>query len=452
MSEPRQATLFGHDRRMVRATLGTLVLNGSTLAINFVLALVLARELGTGGFGAYAFAVACATFLSVPASLGLTPLVVRHVAGYNEREEWGLLRGLIRRANQAVAATSFVLVLVAAGVGWALHDSHPKLAGPFLIGLLLVPIIALTMLRQAAMQGLNRVVLGRIPDTLALPGTFLVLILVARYARGDAFNARWATALHVTAAAGAFLLGAAMLRAVLPRGVRETPPEYAQRAWTRSALPMLAFGVLLVVNGQVGTILLGPLSSADAAGVFNVASRAAAFTSFLYLAATYPLSPNVARLWALGDMASLQRVLTRTGRVVLVVSCLVALLFFVFGEQLLAVFGGDFTGGVTALRLLVLAELVKVAVGFGGVALLMTRYEASMTRAMTLGVVVNVALTAGLAPLWGATGAACGALASALLTSAYISILVWRRLGIYAPAIGRAPPRWAVGGVPGSGA
>ncbi len=35
---------------------------------------------------------------------------------------------------------------------------------PFVIGMLLVPLIALTRLRQAAMNGIGRVVLGQTPE------------------------------------------------------------------------------------------------------------------------------------------------------------------------------------------------------------------------------------------------------------------------------------------------
>jgi O-antigen/teichoic acid export membrane protein len=176
--------------------------------------------------------------------------------------------------------------------------------------------------------------------------------------------------------------------------------------------------------------------------------RAAMFTSFLFLAATYPLYPNVARLWTVGDSAAIQRLLTRAIRIVSLFSVVAALVFLVFADQILGIFGQEFTGASIALRILVAGEFVKVMMGFGGVALVMTSQERSMARAAGLGVGLNVALALALIPVWGVNGAATASAASAIASSAYIAWLSWRRLGLYAPAVGRSTPR---GGTSSSG-
>ncbi len=432
----------GRSRRaLMLATAATVALNVSTLVVNFVLALVLAHALGTAGYGAYAYAFAWATFLSVPASLGLTPLVIRHVSQYEVQGRWELMRGVLRRAHQVVAVSSVLLVAGAGGVGWLLLGDNSQLFAPFLVGLLLVPLMSLTGVRQAALQGLNRVIIGRVPETLVLPGLFLVLVLLLWAARGDRFTAEWAVALNVAAALVAFLIGVVLLRSALPNEVRGVEPGYEGGAWVRSGLPLLALGLMLVINSQVGTILLGSIEGAESAGTFNVAMRVAAFTSFLFLAASYPLYPVVARLWAAQETEPLQRLMTRTGRVVLLVSAVVAVVFAIFARQLLGLFGGEFDAGVTALRILVVGELLKVACGFGGLALVMSPFERTMMAGTAVGVAVNVPLTAALIPFWGVEGAAVGSTASAALSSVVIAWLAWRRLGIYAPGLGRARSR-----------
>jgi O-antigen/teichoic acid export membrane protein len=426
------------QRSVVLGTLGSVSLNVVTAVVNFMLAVVLARTLGTAGYGSYAVALAWAMFLSVPASLGITPLVVRHVAANAQREEWSLVRGVIRWSNQVVGAAAAVVVAGATLVGLMVSDARPETVGPFLIGLLLVPLVAFTGLRQAAIQGLHRVVLARLPDTVLLPTTFLALVFLASRLLGDRFTASWAMALNVAAGTFALLVGVVLLRRALPVRVRRSKPDYEHRSWFRSALPLLVMSLLLVANNQCGTILLGVLDSADAAGMFNVAFRVAAFTSFLFLAASYPLYPNVARLWAVGDPAAIQRLLTRAARIVLLVSVILALAFLVFTDQILAIFGSEFPDAAVALRILVVAELVKVLTGFGGIALVMTSQETSMARAAGVGVVLNILLAVVLIPVWGVEGAATASAVSTVASSAYIAWLSWRRLELYAPAIGRS--------------
>ena len=184
-------------RSLIMDTAGTVVLNVANVALNLTAVLLLSRLLGPGGFGAYASAFAWATVLSVLAVLGLTPLVVRHVASYHSLESWGLMRGLLRRSNQSVALSAALTIAVAVPVGYFIYSDEPELLHPFWIALLLVPLISLTSLRQAAMQGLGRVVLGRVPETVVWPAIFIVLIAAAATTLDDDFDASWATALQV---------------------------------------------------------------------------------------------------------------------------------------------------------------------------------------------------------------------------------------------------------------
>lgn len=420
-------------------TVGTITLNLSTTLVNFILALVLARLLGTSGYGAYAFAFAWAAVLAVPATLGLAALVVRNAAAYLAQQEWGLLRGFLRRSNQLAAASSLVVVLVAAAVGWIIKRGDQALLEPYLIGLLLVPIVALTTVRQSALQGLGRVVLGRVPETLIAPGLFLAFVVGTHIATGS-MTASWAIALNVGASCVALGTGALILRHSLPIAARQARRVYEMRVWAPSALRLLVASVLMALTSQLGTILLGVLGAPSDAGVFNVAQRASAFVSFVALATSYPLMPLVARLHATNESEETQRVLTRSARVVLACSVPVAAALIVFAGPVMGLFGGGFGVGAEAMQILVIGELAGILAGFGGLTLVMTGNERHLAWAVTVRAGTAFPLMLVLIPLWGVLGAAVASAAGAILSNIFISWTVWRRLGIYAPAIRLAWP------------
>ena len=79
---------------------------------------------------------------------------------------------------------------------------------PFVVGLALVPIFALNTVRQSALQGLGRVVVARVPETLIVPLAFLVLVLIADSVLGDRLTATWAVAANAAAAILALTVGA----------------------------------------------------------------------------------------------------------------------------------------------------------------------------------------------------------------------------------------------------
>ena len=425
----------GVGRGLLIGTAGTLLLNVGTLGLNFVLTVVLTRTLGATGYGAYAFALAWAMVLSVPATLGLAALVVRSVAGYTANNQLSLLRGFLRRANQLAGMSSALVVVGAAAAGWFALEHSEGLLEPFLVGLLLVPIFAFNTVRQSALQGLGRVVVARVPETLIVPLVSIALVGGANVILDAGLTPAWAIGLGVAAAALALAIGALLLHQALPVGTRAVPPSYQMHLWGPSVIRLLFASLLTALSGQLGVILLGLLGDSTDAGIFSVAQRVALFASFLALAASYPLMPAVARLHASGRPDELQRTLTRAARLALLGSMPLVVLLLGLGGQIMNLFGGDFSDGVRAMQILVLGELSSLLFGYGGLALIMTGKEREFTFAVGFRVACAFVLMMALVPAFGITGAAIGATIAAIASNLVIALLVWRRLRIFTPAI-----------------
>lgn len=426
------------ERALFIGAAGTLVLNVVTIALNFALAIVLTRLLGATGYGAYAFALAWAMVLAVPATLGLSALVVRSVAAYVVDTEWSLLRGVLRRANQLAAASSLVVVLLAGGVALLALEDSGDLRGPFLVGLLLVPLLALTTVRQSALQGLGRVVLARVPETLIVPLASLLLVASA-YLMLDGLTATWAMSLGVSATALGLVIGAVVLRRTLPAHVRRVSPAYEMHVWGPSTIRLLAASLLTALSAQLGIILLGLMGDSADAGVFSIAQRLAVFASFLSIAASYPLMPAVTRLHTTGSRGELERVLSRSAFFVLLGSTPILIALIVLGGPITDLFGGDFGTGVRAMQILVLGELSGLVAGYAGLALIMTGNEREFMLVIGTRLMTALVAMAILIPLYGITGAAVGATIAAVLSNALAVWLAWRRLGIFTPTVPRFP-------------
>jgi len=428
----------------LRDTGGTVALNLAAVALNFLVVLLLSRLLGANGYGAYAAAFAWATVLCAVADLGLTPLVVRSVTVYETTQSWGLLRGLLRRANQAVLLASVATAGAGAVAAGMIYRDSPEVLYPVWVSLGLVPLIALTTLSRAAMQGLRRVVLGRIPETVEYL-VFLVLAASVGHLYGG-FSATWAAFLLVCAGLAAFGLGVFFLRRSLPAPVRTADPVYDSRVWLRSGTPLVLLSLVLAAGGQLGTILLSVLATPADAGVFNVASRATTLISFIMLAASYPLMPAVARLHVTADAEAMQRIVVRAARGVLVVAVPTALVLFLFGSTVLSLFGSGFEGGETAIRIMAIGEVVTVLTGYGGVVLVMTGHEREFTRSVVFGTVANLAFAAVLIPAYGINGAAVATATGVAATNVWVTWLAWQRLRVWTAVLPLRPRLRGSGG------
>lgn len=414
---------------------GNFGLNLASLVAGFVIALLLSRTLGSSGYGAYAFAIALGTFLSIPVLLGLPTLVVREVASDRVRAQWGLIRGIIRWSNRVVLQLSVVVCGLAAIVFAATGWPSGSLRVPAFIGLAFVPLTGVASLRTAAMQGFAHVVLGRVPETLVMPFLTIAAVAGLDLALGDSFNASWA----VSAALGALIVGVVvgiwLLRRSTPPEVRAARPEFAQRRWLVATLPIFVITGISTVNDQAGTLVLGAVSTPHEVGVFGVAYRIANLIPFLLLVAIPTLMPSIAELNASGETTRLQALMTRTARIVFYGSLPVAIVVLVAAGPLLELFGSDFSSGSTALRIMAAGQIVNVAVGVPGTILMMVHEAGRMTIGIGLGALANVGLTVALAPSLGATGAAVANCASVALTNVLLAAALWRSKRIWSPAL-----------------
>ena len=422
-------------RRLVAQTAGNAGLNGATLAFNFVIALLLSRLLGADGYGAFAYAMAWALLLTVPASLGLVPVVVREVATYRVRKDWARTRGLLRRSNQAALGVALAVSVTAGVIFVALGWPEDPFFDPTIVALATVPLLVLVLLRQAAMQGFGVVVLARVPERIVAPALMIGFVLALQAALAGGLSASWAVGAQVLAGAFAALIGVYLLRRTLPDEVRKTEPLYETRAWVAGGLPILAASAIQAANLQAGTILTGSIAGPEEAGVYNVAVRIASLLPFLLLAATPSLMPLIAELDEKGSSEALQRVLTRAARLVFLGSLPLAIGAIVFAEPLLELFGEEFGAGAAALRILCLGQLVNVATGFAWTILVMVGEAGHGTWAVAAGTTLNLALSAALIPTLGSDGAAIGAAVSMATTNVLMAILLWRRCRIHSSVI-----------------
>lgn len=423
--------------RTSRNAIGTFLLKVTATGLSLVVSIVLARMLGAEGFGVYRYALAWTTLVTVPAILGLDKLVIREVATFHAAGKWGKIHGLLRWSTRWVLVGSLLLSAAAAGLVWLLAG-RGDVALTLSVALLLVPITALTRVRQAALQGFHFAARGQLPERLVEPGIFLLLAAGVWHLYPQHASAPVAAGLNVVATAVAFGVGTLLLLQVLPSDFRSYAPEYASRAW-RSSIPALVLvSGMFVVNSQIDQIMLGALLNPGEVGIYAVARRGADLTAFVLMAVNTAIGPSVARLHSRGDRAGLQRLATRSARAIFAGSLLIIIALVAFGRYFLALFGPEFVGGYTVLLVLCAGRLFNAMVGAVGPMLIMTGHEREVAWNVAIGLVVNVVLNFALIPPMGGVGAAIASGAGLVVVNALQALAVRRRLGVDSSLFRRA--------------
>ncbi len=200
--------------------------------------------------------------------------------------------------------------------------------------------------------------------------------------------------------------------------------------WLAVSLPLLLMAGFGVILRSTDTLMLGFIKGTTEAGVYTVASRAAAFVPFMLTAVNTMAAPMIAEYYAVGDRRRLQRTLKVGAWAVFVFATFVGVALTVAGRQLLGVFGEEFTAGYTPMLVLIGGQILNCLAGSVGYLLTMTGHQNQATFILGGGAGLNIMLNALLIPAFGTLGAAMATAASMIAWNLGMLWAVARHLGV----------------------
>jgi O-antigen/teichoic acid export membrane protein len=396
---------------------------GATLLL--LTEIVAARLLGVSQFGIYSMATAWIYVLGLLAALGLNQTLLRFVPMYLAHEQWGHLRGIVRRANMwgglaALAVSLSGILILMVGRTYGVIGSHLFLA--FCIALATLPIVVLSSIRQAVLRGINKIAHALTPEFILRPSIFLFLLVGGAYLVRQPIDATTAFILSLTAGVASFAIGALWQNKYFPAPARFYKPIYQDREWILVSLPLLTIVGLNLISSRIDVIMLGMLSEVENVGIYSASSRIADVIVFGLASANAVVAPMIARLHSTGNHDELQKMVALTAKGIFLFTFPVAIVVLIFGKQILGIFGPDFSEGYTVLVILVCGQLVNALSGPVGYLMSMTGHQAKAMKIVAFSAFLNLLLNMILIPKFGMTGAA---IASAVSTATW-NILMLR--------------------------
>ncbi len=420
--------------------LGALLLKGASgsfavkiagAGLLFASQMLLTRLMGATQYGIYIYALTWIVLLSQVAELGLGSSILRFVAAYRARAEWGLLHGVLRFSSRLVLGVSLVIVALGVLIIWALRDQlGAEQSATFWLALLLLPVLTLTGLRQTALVSLKHVVLSGIPESVFKQILIMLLVSGLYLVVREELLASQVMVVNLISWVVTFVIGTIWLIRLLPPEVAGAAPVYERREWMKVSLPMLFATGMRMILSQVDIIMVGALLGAREAGIYAVATRIVEIVAFGEQALNSIVAPMISELFSSEQHAKLRRMMTLAawGRFgfTLVISTVMALM----GPFLLGLFGSEFPEGLTAFLILLGGNVLISIAGSGGFLMPMTGHQNQHALQVAVAALVNVVLNAILVPLFGINGAAIATAISMIVWNVIMLSYVWRHLNI----------------------
>ena len=417
--------------KLIKGAAGSFGIQIGSNGLAFILSIIFARFLGTVGLGTYSYAVTWANLASIPATLGVDRLVVREMAVYRTKSQWQLMGGLLRWSNVVVLSFSLIFTIVATASIYLWESSlDADIVLAVILAMVTVPIASLRNVRQGAMQGLHRIILGQMPDALFGPAMVIVLTVIGYLLFPESFNVYWVLVIKLLAVITTFFIGGIWLWQSLPTEVKQVKPQYLAKQWLMAALPFMFLGTMQLINSRIDIIMLGGIQGVEAVGIYTIIVGITQLTIVIHQAANSVLGPTIATLYSENKLQELEQIIRKSVLIVFSVSLSIGVIMMVFGKYLLLIFGSEFVPGHTAMNILILGQVFHAFTGPVGLLLNMTGYQNYTAIAVGISAVLNIIFNALLIPQWGINGAAAATTASLIIINVLKVILTQRKLKI----------------------
>ena len=364
---------FLSKRDIKSASAGSVIIKFGSAFFAFLNAVLLARYMSVADLGYYVLVFTTMTILSVPATMGLPTLLTRYISKYEVSGDRASIKGLLIKSNKFVLFSTLIiyaLAFISYFFWWKQYE--PAMVETIWYGLLLLPVLGFSALRASALRGLKLVILAELPDTL-LRNFWFTLLIVGAIVLNFELTPKYAIIFQVIAAGFSFLLGFVFLNNKLLKKLKTVTPVFHSKEWTKQTIPFSINSGIQMVRSKLLSYILVIFGSLEAVAIFDVASRGANLVAFTLNALNSAISPFVSSAFEEGNMARLQSIVKKTGRLIFLFSLPVALIFIFGGKTLVSlVFGEEYTASYIPLVILCLGQLISSMVGSVGLLLSMT--------------------------------------------------------------------------------
>ena len=428
LEDPSHSTVVSLARSGGALLFASLFGNG----LNYAFGIFLARYLGAEDFGLFALSLTLFNTMVMIVLLGFNSSTIKFVSeslGRNDHSQ----------AKQFVAFGLGLCVLMSglgAGLLWGSGEwlateiyARPELIPLFGIVALALPFSAISMLIVSALQAFQIIrytifvkylwePVGKfgvawifLTAGMGLPGVMIGMVLVF---------------------AGSVLIAFHGARRVIAITLQDftTINRTIGKPFLLFCGPLIFANVFSALAPRFDVFLLGYFGQMEQVGIYTAAFQTAAVLSLILGSFDRTFAPAMGRLMATHDTAGLKKLYQSQTRMVTGMIMFPLMVFLVFGENVLKIFGQAFVPGYVPLMLLAIAQAWYCATGAASMVLLMGGHS-RLIMVNTIGNGLCVILLGWmLIPLWGMEGAACAASLSLVGRNGIQIAQVWRKYRI----------------------
>ncbi|WP_265517555.1 lipopolysaccharide biosynthesis protein [Nitratireductor luteus] len=398
--------------------------------IAFVSQVLLARYMGGFEYGIFVLVWVTMIILGNISCLGFHTSIIRFVPEYRATGMIPELRGILRTSRIFVLASSTVFALAgAAGIWWFEPAIEHYYVVPFYLGLICLPMIALSDQLQGIARANSWALWAMAPTYLMRP----VLILLFLWAMHLAGYDPDATGAVIAAILATYLTTISQLLTMGTRQKHRLPPaqpRFLVRLWVQVSLPIFLVESFYFLLTNADVLMVGRFMQPTDVAVYYATVKTLALVHFVYFAVKAGVASRYAAFIHGGERQALENFARETVNWTFWPSLFMGIFVLLVGKPILTLFGPGFDAGYPLLFLLVAAVVGRSAVGPAESMLTMSGHQNVCAGIYAVTLAINIGLNILLIPVLGLWGAALATAIAMIFEATALAFIVWRKLGI----------------------
>ncbi len=375
--------------------------------VSYLFTLFVTRYYGASVWGLFALSLTVLQITSVIGRFGLDIALLRFIAEYKSQGRYGLAKLVYKKAVLFVFLLSLLLAL-------GLYILAPIISKDIfnktnLIDFIknvavILPAFTLLYLNTESLRALKKIGLYVVnqnvfPFSIAL----VFLLFITWLLNKNIYNVpiSYLVAIYISC-----FLSFVFLYREFKKFSNGSKEKISLIKLLSISFPMLMANSLTLIMAWTDIIMLGIFRSEFEVGIYSVASKLSLLTSFTLAAINSIAAPKFAEFWGKGDIKGLAKTAQQATKLILISSLPILLMFSLFPNTILSIFGEGFSKASGALIILTLGQFINAAAGSVGNILLMTGRQKIFQNFLLIGIVINIVLNLILIPHLGIIGAA----------------------------------------------
>ena len=368
---------------------------------------LLARWVGPEYLGIYSMANAIMLISEVLSKMGMETGVMRFVSRLDPEKDNDKISEIIASAIKMCALFSlfFMIVLISCSsyIVFNILSEKSLMVSVLIVFAISIPFNASTLVAAAATQGYKKLKYKSMVTQFINPTILLVSMIICYWF----FSAESALMfpMLITGIVGCIAMFQPLkyLSGIRRQQIIKTKFNYDL---LKFSYPFMFVIILQTFMHWMDILMLGYFTNASTVGLYHPAARTAGLLQALLMSFISIYAPMISQFHSEKNLLKMNQTYKMVSRWLLVFSIPISIMFILFPENILSLFGKEYISSSNVLIILTIATLLQAIFGAASPTLGMSGFTRLILINTSIAFILNLGLNYTLIPLYGINGAA----------------------------------------------